>query len=1610
MNDSANNDRGDRAAHTGRRRDAFGRRLFLKGAAIGVSAAAADSTILKGIVSAATNTVRLENQLDGTDEWDLPSLDDSIEGFAAEFSVNAGETVHFKIRTVATNYRVDIYRLGWYGGLGGRKVATLTPSVALPQVQPDPIVDSYSGLIDCGNWGISCFWPVPASAVSGVYVANMVRLDEPEHLSNRMIFVVRNDGRKTDLLVQTSDTTYQAYNDWGGNSLYTGTANWDRAVKVSYNRPSIITELENDFWYAEYPFVRWLERNGFDVAYSTCVDTDRRGSELLNHKIFVSSGHDEYWSKAQRENVESARDAGVHLIFMTGNEVFWKVRWDSDNSGTPYRTLVCYKETLAGAKIDPNSEWTGTWRDDRFSPPSDGGRPESALTGTLFKGIIKVEDSDFSIEVPHTFSQMRFWRHTSIAHLAPGETATLSRDTLGYEFNTDDFTSERPPGLIRLSETTVVIDQVLRDHGKIYTPGPVTHYMTMYRAASSALVWSTGTVQWSWGLDNYHPNRPNIPVPVDVRMQQATLNVLADMGVMPTTLQPGLVPASQSTDTQAPITTIEYPPVDHPVAVGSVIVISGSCVDASGVVASVEVSIDGGTTWQPAAGTTSWSYPFMPTRLGPTTVLVRGVDDGCNIESPKAIQLVGVPREFPCSLWTDDSPPPAQAILETTPLELGVRFRSSEEGFVTGLRFYKIADNTGLHQGRLWRSDGRLLAVADFQDESDSGWQTVSLAAPVALAADTTYIVSYTCPTGRYSADPSYFASEYALAPLSSPASTEQVGNGLYGSPGSCPDRTFGATNYWVDVVFDLDNHAVPTIVDYSPAHGVSAVDVESPIHATFDEAMAAGSIVVVVRDLDESEIAGSIQYDRNLRRATFTPESPLAELTTFEVTLAGAHDTSGESIAGPITWEFTTTGPLGSVPTTIWTSSAIPTIESVNDDLPVELGLRFRSDVDGVVTAVRFYKGELNTGTHLGHLWSPTGQLLGTATFTNESRSGWQEARFEAPIPITAGIPYVVSYYAPKGGYGADLDYFESSSRIRGPLRAPSTIEAGPNGLYRYGLNGGFPTSSYRSCNYWVDVVLAVPADLSAPSLVNWIPATGLQGVGAVEPIVVTFDRPISAGDLQFTVSSGGTPISGTVTVDTTQRSASFTPSEPLPAGTLVAVTVNTTSASGVAMVAPFDWTFTTATRVGETPATLWETSMTPAVVAADDVSAVQLGLKFRSDVDGVITALRFYKGPGNAGPHVGKLWTSNGELLGSVNFEAETAIGWQQANFAAPVPISAGSTYVASYHAPVGRYSANPGGLASAVYRPPLQSLPSSPAGGNGVYRYGTDGFPVNSFGATSYLVDVVFADSVGPQVTVLSPEPGAQDVALDASISATFGEPMRPQSITIDVRDAHGSSIPGTVAYDASNCSATFVQSGALAPNSAYTARVTSAKDLAGNDLTPVTTWSFTTRNTALVTLFGNSTPAVASNDDSSALELGLRFMASQSGGILGVRFYKGPANSGPHVGRLWTASGEKLAEAEFVNESGSGWQVAQFESPVAVVPGEHYVVSYYAPNGGFSLDYGYFSNGDIESGPLTAIGTSSAPNGLFRYGAGGGFPTGSVGGSNYWVDVLFSLGSN
>ena len=285
--------------------------------------------------------------------------------------------------------------------------------------------------------------------------------------------MVRNDASHSDLIFQTSDTTWQAYNDWGGDSTLHGATGGGRAYKVSYNRPFVTranTPDGRDFFFGtEYPMVRFLEPNGYDVSYQSGIDTDRYGSLLLNHKTFLSVGHDEYWSGNQRTNVEAARNAGVNLAFFSGNEVYWKTRYEPsiDGSSTPYRTLVVYKETKANAKIDPSPLWTGTWRDPRFSPPSDGGRPENSLTGTSFK----VHGPTTASRCPTLTASSGSGATPTIATQSPGGSSRSRSAPSATSGTRTRTTASGPAGLFDLSSTTRTTAEVLLDYGSTVAHG-----------------------------------------------------------------------------------------------------------------------------------------------------------------------------------------------------------------------------------------------------------------------------------------------------------------------------------------------------------------------------------------------------------------------------------------------------------------------------------------------------------------------------------------------------------------------------------------------------------------------------------------------------------------------------------------------------------------------------------------------------------------------------------------------------------------------------------------------------------------------------------------------------------------------------------------------------------------------------------------------------------------------------------------------------------------------------------------------------------------------------------------------------------------------------------
>ena len=1580
------------------------------------------------------SVIACENSLPGDppSDWQVSGAGDStIQGFATSMSVTPGQTESFKIDTPATSYHIDILRVGYYQGNGARKVVSgVQPSASLPQSQPACLTDSEpTGLIDCGNWAVSASWTVPSDAVSGMYLAHLVRDDTGG--SSLIPFVVRDDFSHSDVLVQTDDETWQAYNSYGDNSLYTCLTNcppgspkaYKGASKVSYNRPWH-TALDDSghswFMYSEYPMIRFLEENGYDVSYTSGVDVSRSGyaSVVEQHKVFLTAGHDEYWSGQQRANVTAARDAGVNLAFFSGNEAFWKTRWEPaiDGSNTADRTLVAYKETHYDATVDPQDPptWTGSWMDPRFSPPGDGGNPQNSLTGQLFD----VNSGSTDITVPGQYSKLRFWRDTRVASLPPDGSATLAAGSndLGYEWDVDADNGFRPAGLMDMSSTTYSNAEIFTDYGSLtQSNSTATHHLTLYRAASGALVFGAGTVQWSFGLDQAAgAGDAGSLTPPDPAMQQATVNLLADMGAQPASLTSGLTSGAASTDTTPPTSTITLPSQGASFSDGSAVTISGTATDAGGgVVAGVEISTDGGSSWHPvttmsAADTSvTWSYSWIA--HGGPSIETRAVDDSGNLEKPGTGVTVNV--TCPCSIWGTNVKPTTDDSGDSASTEVGVKFTTDTPGFATGIRFYKASTNTGTHTGSLWSADGQLLASATFTNESASGWQQVDFSQPVPLSKDTTYVASYFAPNGHYSQDGSYFYTTPPMGtkptitnvdspPLHALRNTNGTVNGVYSNSGSStfPTSSANASNYWVDVVFSQSAGSTPpAVTGVTPGNGATGVAASVAPTATFSQAVQPSTVSFTVKDSGGNSVAGTVSFNSGNTVATFTPTNPLRGGTSYTATVSGAQNISGVAMSGPFSWSFST-GAVAQCPCSIWQEAAPSGSVDAADTSALSLGVQFTASSSGYITGVRFYKYSDNAGTHTGSLWTAGGTLLATGTFSGESGSGWQELDFSSPVPVTAGTTYVASYHADAGHYAFTAGGL-ASAVTNGPLTALAS-----GGVYAYGSGNPFPSSSYNASNYWVDVVFSQSAGSTPPAVTTVTPSDGSTGDPVSVAPTATFSQAVQPNTVSFTVEdSGGNSVAGSVSFNNADTVATFTPASSLAGSTKYTATVSgAQNTSGVAMSGPFSWSFSTG-AVAQCPCSIWQEAAPSGSVDAADTSALSLGVQFTASSSGYITGVRFYKYSDNAGTHTGSLWTAGGTLLATGTFSGESGSGWQELDFSSPVPVTAGTTYVASYHADAGHYAFTAGGLASAVTNGPLTALASG-----GVYAYGSGNpFPSSSYNASNYWVDVVFSQSAGstpPAVTTVTPSDGSTGDPVSVAPTATFSQAVQPNTVSFTVEDSGGNSVAGSVSFNNADTVATFTPASSLAGSTKYTATVSGAQNTSGVAMSGPFSWSFSTGAVAQCpcSIWQEAAPSGSVDAaDTSALSLGVQFTASSSGYITGVRFYKYSDNAGTHTGSLWTAGGTLLATGTFSGESGSGWQELDFSSPVPVTAGTTYVASYHADAGHYAFTAGGLASA-VTNGPLTAL----ASGGVYAYGSANPFPSSSYNASNYWVDVVYS----
>ena len=257
------------------------------------------------------------------------------------------------------------------------------------------------------------------------------------------------------------------------------------------------------------------------------------------------------------------------------------------------------------------------------------------------------------------------------------------------------------------------------------------------------------------------------------------------------------------------------------------------------------------------------------------------------------------------------------------------------------------------------------------------------------------------------------------------------------------------------------------------------------------------------------------------------------------------------------ITVNVTATGTFS-----LWASSATPATPDSGDTQSIELGVKFTANTSGFITGIRFYKSAANTGVHTGSLWSASGQLLATATFTGEGGSGWQQVLFSTPVAVTAGTTYVASYHTNTGHYAVNRSFF-TSPFISGPLTVPAS-----GGVYSYGA-GGFPTQSYQSSNYWVDVLFNTtpPVDNTPPTVTSFNPASGSTGVATSIAPSVTFSEaldPASVNASTVQLLNGSTPVAASVSYNASTNTVTLTPTAALANSTTYTIVV-TGGASGV-------------------------------------------------------------------------------------------------------------------------------------------------------------------------------------------------------------------------------------------------------------------------------------------------------------------------------------------------------------------------------------------------------------------------------------------------------------
>ncbi len=469
-------------------------------------------------------SIAAENRAAGTTAWRLSGPSDeiggqahgAIAGYVSSQAIAPGQAESVYVdapgsRTVT----VDVYRMGWYGGRGGRLVLASRPLRA--RRQPRCAHRLMTGLTEC-RWRATLTFPIIKTLTSGVYI---VKLRGSRGAQSDCLFVLAPVS-PPPLLVEIPTATYEAYNAWGGDSLYpggrkrVGVTGTDQGVEVSYDRPYESQTGAGQFFIRDVAMVRFLERYGYPVGYTTIESIDRDPGQLDGARAVIDVGHSEYWSQRDERAFAAARDRGTSLLFISSDTMAWRVRFApasaaSSQAGQPDHRIVAYKEHAA---LDPDqADATGAF-------PGGG----AALVGSAYNGCITPR-----VQVPGP-PIYRYYSWTPSPDLQPGwlfAGTGIAADAsipgiVGYEL--DQRTPATPPGTLLIGTGARV------PCGSEAEPSPAHGTLaqtTLYTARSGALVFATGTLGWMYALSPVPQASPDAPFAPDPRVVAMTRNLLA---------------------------------------------------------------------------------------------------------------------------------------------------------------------------------------------------------------------------------------------------------------------------------------------------------------------------------------------------------------------------------------------------------------------------------------------------------------------------------------------------------------------------------------------------------------------------------------------------------------------------------------------------------------------------------------------------------------------------------------------------------------------------------------------------------------------------------------------------------------------------------------------------------------------------------------------------------------------------------------------------------------------------------------------------------------------------------------------------------------------------